>query len=276
VRVLAEPDFPNVQIASRLRPTNEPCGWWRRDLRYDIEENGLVALVVFSGSYPTDCGERAWPLALFDGARFFEAAWRSLWSEVGGVLRGKVRMGPVPAEARLIYRHESEPLAALVRDMNKHSNNVMARHLFLTLSAERGDPGEAAASSALMHDWLLHKRIDVQGFVIENGSGLSRGERASPATLAAVLRSAWSSGVMPELAASLPVFAVDGTLKTRRSGMPGYAHLKGGTLTGVQSVAGYVLGRGGKRWILVMIVNHPNAQAAQPALDALVEWVGAR
>src|SRR6185436_629520 len=129
--------------------------------------------------------------------------------------------------ARLVYRHESEPLAALVRDMNKHSNNVMARHLFLTLSAERGDPGEIGASSALVHDWLLHKRIDASGFVIENGSGLSRGERASPATLAAVLRSAWSSGVMPELAASMPVFAVDGTLKTRRSGMPGYAHLKG-------------------------------------------------
>jgi hypothetical protein len=50
---------------------------------------------------------------------------------------------------------------------------------------------------------------------------------------------------MPELAASLPVFAVDGTLKTRVPALRGYAHLKGGTLTGVQSVAGYVLGRGG-------------------------------
>ena len=276
VRVVGEPDLPNVEIASRIKVTREPCAGWRRDLRYDIEETGLVALVVFSGSFAADCGERTWPLALFDGARFFESSFRWLWSEAGGVLRGKLRMAPAPAQARLLYRHESEPLAALVRDMNKFSNNVMARHVFLALSAERGAPGEAAASARIVHDWMKSKRLDDRDLVIENGSGLSRNERASADLIAALLRSAWSSGVMPELVASLPVFAVDGTLKTRRAGMAGHAHLKGGTLTGVQSVAGYVLGRGGKRWIVVMIVNHPNAQAAQGAIDAMVEWVGGR
>ena len=78
---------------------------------------------------------------------------------------------------------------------------------------------------------------------------------------------------MPELAASLPIFAVDGTLKSRSSGAAGHAHLKDGLLTGAQSVAGYVLDAARRRWIVVMIVNHPNANAAQPALDALVEWV---
>ncbi len=79
---------------------------------------------------------------------------------------------------------------------------------------------------------------------------------------------------MPELASSLPIFATDGTLKLRRgAGATGQAHLKGGTLTGVQSVAGYVLDRDGKRFAVVMIVNHANANATQPALDALVEWV---
>ena len=81
-------------------------------------------------------------------------------------------------------------------------------------------------------------------------------------------------GWTPELAASLPIFGVDGTLKSRRpSGATGFAHLKGGTLAGVQAMAGYVLDRAGRRWIVVMVVNHPNANAAQPALDALVEWV---
>ena len=59
------------------------------------------------------------------------------------------------------------------------------------------------------------KGIEAPELVIENGSGLSRSERASAATIAAVLRSAWASAVMPELIASLPVFAVDGTLKKR-------------------------------------------------------------
>jgi D-alanyl-D-alanine carboxypeptidase/D-alanyl-D-alanine-endopeptidase (penicillin-binding protein 4) len=277
VRVTGEPDLPNVEIASRIKVTREGCGNWRHKLQYEVEQNGLVALVVFSGSYATDCGERSWPLAVFDNARFFESAFRWLWSESGGVLRGKLRMAAAPAEARLLYRHESEPLASLVRDMNKFSNNVMARHVFLALSAERGGPGEIGASARILREWLAVKGLDERSLVIENGSGLSRNERASAGFIAGVLRSAWSSGVMPELASSLPVLAVDGTLKTRRAGAAGgQAHLKGGTLTGVQSVAGYVLDRGGKRWIVVMIVNHPNAGAAQPALDALVEWVGAR
>ena len=78
---------------------------------------------------------------------------------------------------------------------------------------------------------------------------------------------------MPELIGSLPVLAVDGTLKNRGRQAAGQAHLKGGTLTGVQSVAGYVLDKRGRRWTVVMIVNHANAGAAQPALDALVDWV---
>jgi D-alanyl-D-alanine carboxypeptidase/D-alanyl-D-alanine-endopeptidase (penicillin-binding protein 4) len=78
---------------------------------------------------------------------------------------------------------------------------------------------------------------------------------------------------MAELTSSLPVLAVDGTLRQRGRLASGQAHLKGGTLAGVQSVAGYVLDRHGRRWIVVMIVNHPNAGPAQAAMDALVDWV---
>jgi D-alanyl-D-alanine carboxypeptidase/D-alanyl-D-alanine-endopeptidase (penicillin-binding protein 4) len=274
VRVTAEPDLPNVEIASRIKLTREPCGPWRGDLAYDIHENGLIATIVFSGTYAADCGEKRFALALFDGPRFMESTWRWLWSESGGVLRGKVRAGAAPALAVPFYRHESEPLANLVRDMNKFSNNVMARQIFLALSAERGAPGEAGASERLVREWLRSKGIEAPGLILDNGSGLSRNQRCTAATLASVLRSAWSSPVMPEFVASLPVFGVDGTLKSRRAGSAsGYAHLKGGTLTGVQGVAGYVLDRTARRWIVVMIVNHANANAAQPALDALVEWV---
>jgi serine-type D-Ala-D-Ala carboxypeptidase/endopeptidase (penicillin-binding protein 4) len=274
VRVTGEPDLPNVEIASRIRLTNEACGSWRRGLQHDITDDGLIATAVFSGRYPADCGERTWPLAVFDGPRFTESMLRWIWSETGGILRGQVRAGPTPASATLFHRFDSEPLANLVRDMNKFSNNVMARHLFLALSAERGAPGDARASQAIVREWLAAKAIDAKGLAIENGAGLSRDDRISAASLAAILRSAWMSPVMPELAASMPVFATDGTLKTRRgAGAAGQAHLKGGTLDGVQSIAGYELDRNGHRWIVVMILNHANANAAQPAIDALVEWV---
>ena len=274
VRVIADPDLPNVAVASRIKLTNGPCTGFRRDLAHDVIELGLIATITFTGSYPAACGERTLPLSLLDNARFAESHLRWLWSEVGGVLRGGVRAGTVPAEARLFLRAESEPLASLVRDMNKHSNNVMARNIFIALSAERqGGGGEAAASARVVREWLQSHFIDTSELVLENGSGLSRNERASAALVAAVLKSAWTSAVMPELMSSFPVLATDGTLKSRRVAVgAGQAHLKGGTLNEVQSVAGYVLDRGARRWIVVMIVNHPKAGAAQPAMDALAEW----
>ena len=275
VRVTAEPDLPSVEIATRMKVVDEPCGWWRRNLQYDVQANGMLALVSFSGTMPADCGEKTFTLAVLEPAAFTEAVLRWTWSEAGGVLRGKVRAGKSPDTAKLFYREESEPLENLVRDMDKFSNNVMARQIYLALSSEKtGAPGTEAASEAIVRDWLKAKSIDAPGLAIDNGSGLSREARITAGTLAALLRSAWSSPYMPELVSSLPLFGTDGTLKLRpASGSAGHAHLKGGTLNGVQSLAGYVIDARGRRWIAVMIVNHANANAAQPALDALVEWV---
>jgi hypothetical protein len=76
---------------------------------------------------------------------------------------------------------------------------------------------------------------------------------------------------MPELMTSLPIAATDGTL--RRARMPaGRAHLKTGSLADVAGIAGYLLPAQGPRLVLVAIVNHPNAHATRPALDALVNW----
>jgi D-alanyl-D-alanine carboxypeptidase/D-alanyl-D-alanine-endopeptidase (penicillin-binding protein 4) len=57
--------------------------------------------------------------------------------------------------------------------------------------------------------------------------------------------------------------------------MRGQAHLKTGSLEGVRAVAGYLLDKDGRRWIVVALVNHPKAGAARPALEALLHWVWA-
>jgi D-alanyl-D-alanine carboxypeptidase/D-alanyl-D-alanine-endopeptidase (penicillin-binding protein 4) len=77
---------------------------------------------------------------------------------------------------------------------------------------------------------------------------------------------------MPELMSSLPVAGVDGTL-SRSKGTPGRAHLKTGSLRDVVGIAGYVLADSGRRYVVVAIVNHANANGARPALDAIAEWV---
>ena len=273
VRVVAQPDLPNVEIISRIKPMPGPCGWWREKLTHQFMENGLVATAIFEGSYPTSCGENTWSLSVFDGPRFAESVLRWIWSESGGKLHGKVREGKLPADARLVMRLESEPLSTLVRDMNKFSNNVMARNIFLALSAQQAGTGEVRASAKIVREWLATRGIEAPGFYVENGAGLSRDDRMTAGTMAALLQRAWASPLMPELASSMPVFATDGTLRKRSSPAAGQAHVKGGTLTGVQAVAGYVVDRTGRRWVLVMFANHAKANSAQAALDALVAWV---
>jgi len=168
-----------------------------------------------------------------------------------------------------------------VRDINKFSNNVMARQLFLTMGAELGgSPGQAQKAARVINDWVAEKKIRAPELELENGSGLSRLERISPAHLAQLLQAAWRSPVMPELVSSLPVVAADGTMKKRLRGerVAGRAHIKTGLLSDARSIAGYVLDRSGRRHVVVMLINHPRAPEADAAMDALLEWVydGAR
>ena len=73
--------------------------------------------------------------------------------------------------------------------------------------------------------------------------------------------------------ASLPISGVDGTLRRSKAQSPGIAHLKTGSLRDVTAIAGYVLASSGKRYVLVALVNHANANAARPAFEALQDWV---
>jgi D-alanyl-D-alanine carboxypeptidase/D-alanyl-D-alanine-endopeptidase (penicillin-binding protein 4) len=172
--------------------------------------------------------------------------------------------------------HESEPLGETVRDINKFSNNVMARQLYLTLAAEIGGaPARADNAFRAARELLARKGIRAPELVMENGSGLSRNERISAASLAALLQAAWRSPVMAEFVASLPIVAADGTMKKRLRGdaIAGNAHIKTGLLSDARSIAGFVQDRTGRRYVVVAMANHPNAPQADAALDALLKWI---
>ena len=146
----------------------------------------------------------------------------------------------------------------LIRDINKFSNNVMTQQLFLTMGAAGGEPGNPARGAAAVRGLLAARGIDAPELVLENGCGLSRIERISAGSLGNVLADAWKSQWMPELMASLPISGVDGTMKARN--VPaGAAHMKTGMLEDTRAVAGYVLAASGRRYVVVAIINHPNA-----------------
>ena len=278
VTVFAEPALPGLEIVNRLKLAEGACPEGRafRSL-IQAEFQSKPPRASFTGAYPVVCGEKDLNVALYEPQEYVAAMVKQLWAEMGGSWNGVVRQGSGSPSARLVHVHESEPLAEIVRDINKFSNNVMARQLYLTLAAEMGGPpARPELALASIRQLLTAKGIKAPELVIENGSGLSRLERASAATIAAVLHAAWRSAAMPEFVSSLPVVAADGTMKKRLlgQGVAGRAHIKTGLLQDVRSIAGYVLDRHGRRHLVVMIINHPRASSeGQAALDAMLEWV---
>ena len=267
--VVAEPPLGGVRIDDSVTLSNGPCNDWRAGLKAEFDDPSRIR---FAGSYPAACGEKQWPVAYADPASYNARAIRALWAEAGGQLGGQVRDGAAPAGTAPTFEVASPPLADVVRDINKYSNNVMAQQLFLTLGLTQRGVGSPETARDVLRQWFAERFGDAASdAAIDNGSGLSRQTRISAQTLARLLMHAWASPVMPELAASLAVSGRDGTM--RRSQAPaGRAHLKTGSLRDVAGVAGYVLADNGRRYVLVAIVNHPNANAARPALDALVQW----
>jgi len=282
VRLYVEPRPPALEVVNALKLTEGACpegAAFRELLKATFEPARRRA--IFAGRYPVSCGEKELDVALLEPNDHVAGMLRQLWAELGGAWTGAAHEGQVPAGARLLHTLDSPALAEIVRHTNKFSNNIMARHLYLTLGAEgAGAPANSDKASAAIKAWIARKGIAAPELVLENGAGLSRIERISAGNLAALLQAAWRSAVMPEFIASLPVAAVDGTMRRRLKGegIAGQAHIKTGLLSDARAMAGYVLDRSGRRHVVVMIVNHPGAPESQPAMDALLRWVyeGAR
>ena len=273
-----DPPLAGVQMQASVplaaggngRATVTDCGDYRAQLKLDASNPYRMA---FSGSYPVACGEKVWSVAYPDPAGYGRRAIAGLWQEMGGALGGRVRDGSVPPGLKPAFELESATLAEVIRDINKFSNNVMAQQLFLTLSLQRPGGASNEASREAVRGWWQTRFAGQELPVLDNGSGLSRLERITPQGLARLLQTAYVSGAMPELMASLPITGVDGTLKRSKSLVAqGWAHLKSGSLRDATALAGYVHTPSGRRLVVVGIVNHPNAAAARPALEALVDW----
>lgn len=276
LRVVADPAPPSLKVVSDLEMDAAPCGDWREGFSTGVTKVGAERVLTLRGRFSAACGEKSFNLNLLPNGSYVGSVFRLLWEELGGTLNGSVRAGEVPPGATLLASFDSPPLGDTIRDINKFSNNVMARQLFLTLGAERsGPPATPRKGAEAIESWLAAKGLDFPELVLENGSGLSRIERISPRHMGMLLVSASNSPVFGEFESSLPIVAVDGTMKKRLQdhAVAGHAHIKTGSLEGVRSVAGYVFDAKGRRMAVVAMVNHPRAGASRPVLDALLQWV---
>jgi D-alanyl-D-alanine carboxypeptidase/D-alanyl-D-alanine-endopeptidase (penicillin-binding protein 4) len=269
-RVHVEPPLAGVQVQTSVPLMGGDCADYRASLK---PEFGHPLQIRFMGGFPASCTEKQWAVAYAEPERFAARALLGMWQHLGGQHSGQVREGTVPGHLKPSFFAESATLGEVVRDINKFSNNVMAEQLFLTLAAQKRGLATPAFAKDVLEIWW-RERVGGEPPLLDKGSGLSREQRISAQSLARLLQWNWLQAFMPELIASLPLRGLDGTMKRSKSSAS--AHLKTGSLRDSMGIAGYVDGPNGQRFVLVAMLNHPNANQGRPVMDALIDWTAGR
>lgn len=270
-----DPPIPGIQIDGNIEWSDAKCPGSPAISTDTTFENGNVRFRV-SGRAAGSCGEFDVFRLAFSQQEYGARLLKTMWQEVGGTLIGQVRNGQIPADAVAIASHQSPPLSEVIRLINKRSNNVMTRVLLLTLGAEAGSkPATVDSSVQVALSVLARQGLNMKGLVLDNGSGLSRVGVVSADSLTEMLQKAWISPVMPEYVSSLSILGIDGTSRNRLRdpSTRSMAHVKTGALRDVRSIAGYVWGASGKRYIVVSMVNHERAHDARAFENALITWL---
>ena len=283
VAITATPAATTLRIINQLQLSRGKCNSQHINMTVNppasqISSGINLSTVTFSGRYPTSCGESTMYRAVVPARSLAAGTFQALWQEQGGTISGALRAGVVPTDARPFYSQPSRPLAELVRGMNKYSNNVMTRQLFLTLGAEHsGPPATLTKSRNAIIEWLAEQGLQMPELVLDNGAGLSRHTRISARSMGQLLLLAQRSDYAPEFLASLPLAGIDGTMRRRfrKEDLLGQARFKTGTLNNVRAIAGYLQNRAGRTFVVVMLHNQAGVQhgTGSRVQDALLRWL---
>ncbi|MEO6588476.1 MAG: D-alanyl-D-alanine carboxypeptidase/D-alanyl-D-alanine-endopeptidase [Pyrinomonadaceae bacterium] len=177
---------------------------------------------------------------------------------------------------------ESKTLAEIVKKMNKHSVNLYAELLLRTIGKKFGAevPGEIqrpqnvrgddTSGALLIKNWLNQHHAATDELQIYDGSGLSRLDFVTPESFARAFIYAAQSPVGNVFSDSLPVAATDGTLGGRFGKAKGKIIAKTGTITYVNSLAGYAAGKTGETFAFAVIVNNETRKGVVGAIDKAV------
>ncbi len=271
--VMMEPPIGSIEIINnvKLQPAKN-CD--NPVIGYIPKDDGHTLTLTVNGNIAPGCSSQNY-LALLDPSRYAAGVVRSIWQEMGGTILGNDMLGATPKDARLLVRAYSPDLVEVIRDINKYSNNTMAKQVFLSIGARfrnAGDSDDAAAARRVINNFFAKKNIFTNGLVVDNGSGLSRTERITARQLGQMLEAAWKSPYAAEFISSLPIVAMDGTMRRRlrNSQLVGQAHIKTGTLKNVRAIAGYSRDVNGDAWAVVAIVNHPQPWGGSAILDQVL------
>lgn len=164
-----------------------------------------------------------------------------------------------------VYTIASPPLREILKYFMKPSQNQIGEALLKTIGLERTGVGRADSGAVIVSRQLREWGVDSTGFVIYDGSGLSRHDLVSPETIVKVLVAMQGVSGFDAFYESFPIAGVDGTIRSRMKGTPAENNLRGktGTLEFVRSLSGYVTTADGERLVYSFLSNHYTTSVAE-------------
>jgi serine-type D-Ala-D-Ala carboxypeptidase/endopeptidase (penicillin-binding protein 4) len=290
IDVTYTPALSQLKIDNQLRLIDRSCENWKSNIRFNLspdsdQTTNQPIVAQFTGTLPNTCRGVTYNVVALDANTFLTQGFAAAWELSGGSWAqppiGKDAL--VPLSARLLLQFEGINLGDDVNDINKFSNNVMARQLLLTLALEKmGKPATTANGEKVIQSWLKKNGLNFPGLVIENGSGLSRNETITAAQMNQLLVVARNLSIGEIFYNSLPIAGADGTMKNRLlTQLRKFLHLnkkpevrmKTGSLADVRAISGYVISKSGKMYAVTSFINHPNASRGLEAQDQLLSWL---
>ncbi len=183
------------------------------------------------------------------------------------------KAGRTPTEARVVATVQSPTMARLVTITNKPSDNFFAEMLVKALAAQAGGRGTTRGGARLAAAFA--RRIGGRPAGLADGSGLSRGNRASPFRVTRLLLAMRARDEAEEFLASLSIAGRDGTLRPRMRGGPARGRCRGktGTLSNVSAVSGYCRARSGETYAFSILMNSVNPFGARAVQDRMLHAI---
>ena len=180
-----------------------------------------------------------------DPARTAAATLARALRGAGIAISARIALGNAPPSSRVLASVESPMLTQIVNVTDVYSHNFFAEMLIKLLGARLGGVGSTAAGAEVVERFASSRGSGLRAI---DGSGLTRGNRASPAQVVALLDSMRDEPVGEEFIQDLALTGREGTVATRMRGTAAYGRCrtKTGTLTGVSNLSGYCFNRSGR------------------------------
>jgi serine-type D-Ala-D-Ala carboxypeptidase/endopeptidase (penicillin-binding protein 4) len=172
----------------------------------------------------------------------------------GIAIRGAVARAATPGNAEVLATVSSPTMSRLVEATDVYSNNFFAEMLAKLLGAHFGGGGTTAAGTDVVERFARSRGAAIQAI---DGSGLTRGNRASPYSVVRLLLGVRASAVGDEFIQDLALTGREGTVADRTEGTAAYGRCrtKTGTLTGVSALSGYCFNRSGRIMAFSILMN---------------------